>query len=568
MKRSNSPTTCNLALETKMAKMTNRLSLFCGLNALRGMAPRSSLWRSRSVPKCLATLLVVSMAALTGCSVNPVTGERNLNFMSEDWERSIGAQQYAPLRQAQGGDFILDPTLTDYVRGVGNSLAEHAKRDLDWEFHILNDSTPNAWALPGGKIVVNRGLLTEMESEAELAAVLGHELVHADAAHGARAQSKGVLTQVGAVGGMVLLGTQVDDQSLQQIGMLGIQVGAQLVTTKYGRDAERESDYYGMHYMSAAGYDPQGAVELQETFVELSEGRNQDWLSGLFASHPPSPERVQNNKETAATLPPGGEMGRQRYERKMAYLRSIQPAYDAYDKGRKALAEEKTDQALTLAGEAISKEPREALFYALRGDAHAVGKNYRQAERAYSDSLERDKSFFYYYLRRGQVRHEMKKFAAARTDLERSVELLPTSQANLLLGNIAQSDGNQAAAFKYYQAAAADGTTAAGQTAQRQIVRLDLPSNPGNYIRVQAIPTQGNRVAIAIGNASPVAVRGVVLQIRYIDANGQVRQLNQNVGQTIGSQQQIQVATRLTGIPANQLNQRVAVAVVGAQIAE
>ncbi|GJM09811.1 MAG: hypothetical protein DHS20C11_20870 [Lysobacteraceae bacterium] len=515
----------------------------------------------------LNRLLLIPLLALAGCSVNPVTGERNLNFMSEDWERSIGAQQYAPLRQAQGGDFILDPELTGYVRDVGNSLAEHAKRDLDWEFHILNDSTPNAWALPGGKIVVNRGLLTEMESEAELAAVLGHELVHADAAHGARAQSKGVLTQVGAVGGMVLLGTQVDDQTLQQVGMLGIQVGAQLVTTKYGRDAERESDLYGMQYMSAAGYDPQGAVELQETFVELSEGRNQDWMSGLFASHPPSRERVENNKATAATLPDGGVMGRERYQQKMAYLRSVQPAYDAYDKGRKALAEEDTREALSYADQAIDQEPKEALFYALRGDAHAVNKDYRQAERAYSDSLRRDENFFYYYLRRGQVRHEMKKFAASRTDLERSVQLLPTSQANLLLGNIAQNSGDQASAFKYYQAAAADGTTPAGQSAQRQVVRLDLPSNPGKYIRVQAIPVQGNRVSVAVGNASPVSVRRVLLQIRYIDANGQVRQYNQNVDQTIGSQQQVQVSTKLTGIPASQLSQRVAVTVVGAQVA-
>ena len=220
--------------------------------------------------------------------------------MSEDWERSVGTEQYAPLRQSQGGDFMLDPQLTSYVQGIGDSLASHAKRDLDWEFHVLNDSTPNAWALPGGKIVVNRGLLIEMESEAELAAVLGHELVHADAAHGARAQSKGVLTQVGALGGMVLLGSEVDDRTLRQVGMLGIQLGAQLVTTAYGRDAERESDLYGMRYMSAAGYDPQGAVELQETFVELSEGGNQNWLSGLFSSHPPSRERVENNKNTAA----------------------------------------------------------------------------------------------------------------------------------------------------------------------------------------------------------------------------------------------------------------------------
>ena len=97
--------------------------------------------------------VLVALLMLAGCAVNPVTGEPTLNFMSEDWERSIGAEQYAPLRQAQGGDFILDPELATYVQDIGERLAASASRDFDWEFHILNDSTPNAWALPGGKIV-------------------------------------------------------------------------------------------------------------------------------------------------------------------------------------------------------------------------------------------------------------------------------------------------------------------------------------------------------------------------------------------------------------------------------
>ena len=164
---------------------------------------------------------------------------------------------------------MLDPELTAYVQEVGDRLAEKARRgnELDFEFSILNDSIPNAWALPGGKIVVNRGLLVELDSEAELAAVLGHEIVHADAAHGARAQSKNVVTQSAAVISMVILGSTINDQSAREVAMMVPAVGAQMLTQKYGRDAERESDEYGMQYMSEAGYDPQGAVELQETFV-------------------------------------------------------------------------------------------------------------------------------------------------------------------------------------------------------------------------------------------------------------------------------------------------------------
>jgi len=518
----------------------------------------------RGMSKILA---LFGLLMLAGCAVNPVTGERNLNFMSEDWERTVGAEQYAPLRQAQGGDFIVDPELTAYVQGIGDNLAAQAKRDFDWEFHILNDSTPNAWALPGGKIVVNRGLLTEMESEAELAAVLGHELVHADAAHGARGQSKGVLIQAGMLGGMVLLDSEVDDAALQQVGMLGIQLGAALVTTSYGRDAERESDQYGMQYMSAAGYDPQGAVELQETFVALSEGNDQNWLSGLFASHPPSRERVENNKRMAASLPAGGRWGRERYKEKMAYLSSLQPAYDAYDQGREALREKKSGEARKLAKQAIEHEPKEALFYGLLGDTRMHEKDFVKAERAYSDSLKRDKGFYYYFLRRGQVRHEMERFDDARVDLERSVELLPTSQANHLLGTIARRSGDERKAMQYFRAAAVDTSSMAGQLAQLEVVTAELPQNPRKYIRVQAIPVQGGRVAIEVYNISPVAVRKVVIEIQYLDEFNQVRRYEQTIEQTLSPTMRTSAMTRLSAIPAEQLGRRVAVRVVRASVA-
>ncbi len=229
--------------------------------------------------KKLIPIVLLLTAQITACSVNPVTGERNFQIYGADWEKEVGSQMYAPMKQSQGGEFILDPDLERYVIEVGNRLADQARRkeQLDFEFSIINDSTPNAWALPGGKIVINRGLLTELDSEAELAAVLGHEIVHADAAHGARAQSKGMLTQVGAIATMVILGSTVDSQAAREIGMMVPALGAQLLNQKYGRDAERESDEYGMLYMSEAGYDPQGAVELQKTFVKLSEGRNENW---------------------------------------------------------------------------------------------------------------------------------------------------------------------------------------------------------------------------------------------------------------------------------------------------
>jgi predicted Zn-dependent protease len=307
-----------------------------------------------------------ALATLAACTINPVTGNRELALISADQEIEIGQQQYGPSQQMQGGDYSFDPALTAYVRGVGTKLAAVSDRALPYEFVVLNSSVPNAWALPGGKIAVNRGLLTELHSEAELAAVLGHEIVHAAARHGAIAMQRGLLLGV-VVSGMQSAARGGNFAGLA-VGAAG--VGAQLISQRNGRENELEADQYGMQYMSRAGYDPSAAVTLQETFVRLSQqnGGDQGRLAALFASHPPSTERVEKNRATAATLPKGGDMGRERYQAATAALRQRQPAYDAYDKGRAALAENKPADAERFAQEATRLLPAEAQFHALLGD--------------------------------------------------------------------------------------------------------------------------------------------------------------------------------------------------------
>ena len=104
----------------------------------------------------------LALTVLGGCVINPVTGDRELALVSADQEIAIGEQQYEPSQQMQGGEYALDPALTAYVAEVGQKLAAVSDRQLPYEFVVLNSSVPNAWALPGGKIAVNRGLLTEL----------------------------------------------------------------------------------------------------------------------------------------------------------------------------------------------------------------------------------------------------------------------------------------------------------------------------------------------------------------------------------------------------------------------
>ena len=129
---------------------------------------------------------ILGLMVVGGCAVNPVTGKQELNLVSRSQEIAIGTKQYLPTQQMQGGAFRTDPDLTPYVNRIGQKIAARTHIDLPYEFVVLNNSVPNAWALPGGKIAVNRGLLAELETEAELAAVLGHEIAHATIGHGPR----------------------------------------------------------------------------------------------------------------------------------------------------------------------------------------------------------------------------------------------------------------------------------------------------------------------------------------------------------------------------------------------
>jgi len=454
--------------------------------------------------------------ALTACSVNPVTGERELMIISEQEEYAIGQEQYKPAQQSQGGLYVLDPELTVYVRQVGEKLARVSDRpDLPYEFVVLNNSVPNAWALPSGKIAFNRGLLVELEDEAQLAAVLGHEIVHAAARHSAKRMQSGMLLSAGMAG----LGVALKDTDYSEILVGGAAVAANLTLARYGRDHELESDHFGMQYMSRAGYDPQAAVELQQTFVRLSEGRESDWLSGLFASHPPSQERVEENRKTAQGLT-GSYRGREPYQKAIRRLVQTREAYAAHDAGRALLAKGDANGAVAQADKAIRIEKDEALFYALRGEARQKLGRTAEAMKDFDKAVALNPEYFANYLNRGLARKEAGNAAGAEKDLRQANTLLPTAPGYLALGSLAEQRKDNQAAIGYYQTAAgATGDT--GLRARQNLARLDLPAHPDKYLRLQFARDARNRVLAVLDNQSPFDAKSVTVEIFVTDARGQ-----------------------------------------------
>ena len=474
-----------------------------------------------------AASLLFALLWVTACVTNPVTGKKEFSLVSESEELSMGRESYAPLQQLDGGLFRLDPQLSAYVSEVGHRIAAVSDRPLDYEFVVLNNGEPNAWALPGGKIAVNRGLLYELDSEAELAALLGHEVVHAAARHTARRQTRGQL-----LGIAVALGAHAAQGHEHQDSIIGIaSIGAGLINQRYGRKAESEADHYGILYMLRAGYAPQAAVGLQEAFVRLSQGRKRGWLEGLFASHPPSEQRVQDNQATVNDLAAswqgkGLRVGRERYRQATAYLDKTRPAYDAFEEAERAYAEERPHLAMRRVDEAIRALPEEARFHGLKGHLLYLAERGGEALDSYGKALALDDSYYEYYLGRGFTMLALDRGAKARGDLERSYELLPTASAASELGKLAEQAGERQTAKRYF-AAAAEASGELGTEAREAFVRLDIPDNPGNYVQVEAFADDSGRVYARVTNSSQLPLSLIAVEVAtYIDGMAKRQELS------------------------------------------
>jgi predicted Zn-dependent protease len=251
----------------------------------------------RTVLAFPALLLAAGLVAgpVASCARNPVTGKNELSLVSEGQEIQMGQQAAQEVAQTIG--FVDDPGLQSYVGGIGKRMASKSERpDLPWEFHVVNDAAVNAFALPGGFIYVTRGLLASMNSEAELATVLGHEIGHVTARHSVQQISKAQLATLG-----LGIGSIVSSDVAQFAGLAG--QGLQVLFLKYGRDAENQADELGFRYALGQNYDVREMANVFETLNRASQvggegGRLPEWLS----THPNPENRVKRTEERLDTL--------------------------------------------------------------------------------------------------------------------------------------------------------------------------------------------------------------------------------------------------------------------------
>ena len=222
------------------------------------------------------------------CAVNPVTGKKELSLISEGQEISLGAETDKEIRVQYG--IYHDPSLEKYVRRVGEELVPHTHRPhLTYHFSVLDTPVVNAFAVPGGYVYVTRGILVLMNSEAELAAVLGHELGHINARHSVRRMSKLILVQLG-----LSVGGALSETFAKISGVASLSI--QLLFLKYSRDDEREADRLGVEYSRKSGFNPGKMVDFFASLQRLGDLSKGASLPGFLSTHPLNQERIQNAK--------------------------------------------------------------------------------------------------------------------------------------------------------------------------------------------------------------------------------------------------------------------------------
>ena len=252
---------------------------------------------------CISLIIVILFLSLS-CTTVPITGRQQFSILPNSAMISMSLQQYNEF--LKNNKISSNQEQTQMVKKVGRKIQmaveqyftdknmSYALKDYKWEFNLIESEGKNAWAMPGGKVVVYEGILPITKDEAGLAVVMGHEIAHAIAKHGNERMSQGLIAQMG---GMVLSKAMAEKpEKTGQLWMTVFGVGAQFgVMLPFSRLQETEADHLGLIFMAIAGYDPDEAVEVWKRMAQMKEGQTPP---KFLSTHPSNETRIRKIKET------------------------------------------------------------------------------------------------------------------------------------------------------------------------------------------------------------------------------------------------------------------------------
>ena len=416
--------------------------------------PEIMMTRRRFVQGSLLLGAGITLNSLNSCAVNPVTGENQLMMVSQDQEISMDKSQ-SPYQFSTDYGAVQDQSLNAYVTDVGKKLAVLTHRpQMPYSFRCVNATYINAYAFPGGSIAVTRGILLKLSNEAELAALLGHELGHVNARHSAQQISKSTVSSIFVSGIAAAIGTQ--GQGLGDIAAKIGMLGQGVLLARYSRDNEREADALGNAYMVKAGYSSKGFVGLMSILNNLNKTKPSS-TDLLFSTHPMSDERYDTavaKSRNPYGYSSGFPLNKERYMDKTASLRAMKDAIEALQEGELYMAKKEYQTAETKYVKAIKLAKEDYAAHVMMAKCMLETRRFEQAA-SYADlavSLYPQEAQAHYVA--GFAHVNTKQFARAFERFDRYDKLLPGNPGTLFFKGYCQeglgSVENAAGFYKKY----------------------------------------------------------------------------------------------------------------------
>lgn len=419
---------------------------------------------------------------LIGCAVNPVTGERELALISEEEELAIGHENYPVTTQINNGLFQ-DERLQAYITHVGKRVVDAGHRtNLPYEFNVVNSSEINAFALPGGKISITRGLLVRLENEDQLAGILGHEIGHVTARHAVAQISRTILAQMAVAGLGIYL--EVMDVKNRELYNLSSSLSATLLLLKYSRDQESQSDRLGLEYMTKAGYNPKGLRQAME-ILRASHEKEPSRVEALFLTHPLTVDRIKaidgelSSRYADATQRPFKTEG---FQVASSHIKALKDAYAHYDKGDELMGKGRYREGEEEYRRTIAMDDRQAVFHTGLAWALLKQRDIYLARRSIDRALELYPDLFSSRFIGGVISYESRDYGLAIRDLKKADGLIPSvPEVKLYLARCYEATGDiRKAIGAYKEALRLDpqgkvGAEARGKLIQWGVIRPQRP---------------------------------------------------------------------------------------------
>jgi predicted Zn-dependent protease len=380
--------------------------------------------------KTLGTLIVLLSFS---CAINPVTGQKEFMLVSEEQEFALGSEEVPNLNWAYGGKYR-DAELESYLTNLAKRIWDVSERpNIPLKFTVQNTSLPNAFAIPG-YIAITRGLLVELQNEAQFVSVMGHEAGHVMARHTAKRLSLSQVQSAGILTGSIFLQGQKGGDALLTLGALG----SSLMLLKYDRNQELQADGLGVKYMARLGYDPREAlnahrqldIAIDEFMKRLGKERQEEtFLDEILSTHPRSEIRKEEIEEMISGLPPyiivGDGKGTEIFNSSLKGIREVNKGYIFYDEAIRAFKKNKIDETKEKLNRAMELNNRQAPFFSLGGNIKVKEKKYSEAEEMFNRALSIDSEYQPSLYGLGMVYFLREDFGKAIQYMGMSLELFP-----------------------------------------------------------------------------------------------------------------------------------------------